>query len=130
MATAAYHDGVVYVVANDGTSGGGAGAGTSGPARSAAYALDAGTGEVIWKVAVGSGCFGAVTYSNGLVLFPTIDGTAHALNAADGAELWTTRPGLPLAGGISVSDGLLYVGHGWTWSPNAPVPGGLVAYGP
>ena len=84
----------------------------------------------MWKVDIASGCFGAATYSNGLVLFPTIGGTAYALNATDGAELWTTRPGLPLAGGISVSAGLLYVGHGWTWSPNAPVPGGLVAYGP
>ena len=60
------------------------GAGLSGPARSSAYALDAGTGTVVWKVDIPSGCFGAVTYANGVVFFPTISGTAYALNAADG----------------------------------------------
>jgi polyvinyl alcohol dehydrogenase (cytochrome) len=134
MATAAYHDGVIYVLGNDGASGGG-GFGTAGPPRGTLYALDAATGTPKWEKDT-AGAFGAITYANGVVYFPTLESTAlsqpsriNAVRASDGEPIWTQTPGEPLAGGFSVSDGMLYVGNGWVWLAQGPVLGGVVAYG-
>jgi polyvinyl alcohol dehydrogenase (cytochrome) len=72
-----------------------------------------------------------MTYANGVVFQPTINGTVYALSAATGAILWSAQPGADLGGGIAVANGRAFVPYGyWFFASPANPNGGLVAYGP
>jgi polyvinyl alcohol dehydrogenase (cytochrome) len=127
MASTAYADGVIFVVSNNGTSGGGAG--TPGPGEATVFALDADNGDVRWQKTVTPGTFGALAVANGILFVPTLMGELRAFDVRDGALLWTAVLGVTMGGGVTVSGGMVFAGHGWTWIPSGVAPGGLVAYG-
>ena len=52
------------------------------------YALDPGTGKVLWKYTVGGRIDSAPTIYQGLVLFGSADGWVYCLRADDGALAW------------------------------------------
>ncbi|HEY6562408.1 MAG TPA: PQQ-binding-like beta-propeller repeat protein [Polyangiaceae bacterium] len=128
MASTAYHAGVIYIASNDGASGGRAGAG-GGPARGVIFALNAKDGSVRWEAEMDAGTFGGVTYANGLLFVPMLDGTLRVFDTANGGELWRAQVGDTMAGGVTVARGMVFVGHGWAWLPLAQLKGGLVAFG-
>jgi polyvinyl alcohol dehydrogenase (cytochrome) len=128
MASAAYANGVIFVASNDGNTGGEAGVG-GGPAACVIFALDAATGAIKWQVPSMPGVFGALTVANGVLYVPTLVGEVRAYDVTTGAKLWTGLAGMSMGGGISISEGQLFTGHGWTWLPVFPTPGGLVAFG-
>ena len=61
------------------------------------YALDAGTGALVWRyVAQGNpynAAFSSPTVANGMVYFTGEDSNVYALNAATDALIWTTSTG-------------------------------------
>ncbi|MES1246320.1 MAG: PQQ-binding-like beta-propeller repeat protein, partial [Actinomycetota bacterium] len=81
------------------------------------YALDAATGKVAWRRALGSPPFGCATVARDAVIVPTYDGRVTIFDAASGRVLWRTR----LRDGVNscpaVAGELLLVGAG------APYPG-------
>lgn len=54
-------------------------------------ALDAGSGETLWRYIAGGRIDSPPTYHEGLVLFGSRDGWVHCLRAADGALAWRFR---------------------------------------
>jgi len=52
------------------------------------YALDAGTGEVLWKYEFDRVAFGGVTVVNDLLFTATLDGMIYALSRQDGTVVW------------------------------------------
>jgi glucose dehydrogenase len=52
------------------------------------YALDAATGEVLWKQSFNKPIFSGVTVVNDLLFFATWDGTVYALSRQDGSTVW------------------------------------------
>jgi mono/diheme cytochrome c family protein len=119
MASAAVADGTVYVTSND----------ASRDADMAA--LDADTGEEVWRVQVGAHITGPVTWANGVLYVSDDSGRIAAYDAADGSLLWSFDVPFPAAGGIAVVDGTIYAGWGW-WLANAPQnpDGGVIAFAP
>jgi polyvinyl alcohol dehydrogenase (cytochrome) len=128
MASAAYANGVIFVASNDGNTGGEAGVG-GGPAACVIFALDAASGAIKWQVPSMPGTFGALSVANGVLYAPSLIGEVRAYDVNTGNRLWAGVAGMSMGGGISISDGQLFTGHGWTWLPVFPVPGGLVAFG-
>ena len=77
-----------------------------------------------------SATFGALTYANGVVFQPTVDGVVYALDAANGNILWSDSPGGDLGSGVSVAGGKVFVPFGfWFFAAPANPNGGIVAYG-
>ena len=52
------------------------------------YALDAGSGRVVWRYVAGGRADSPPTWYRGLVLFGSRDGWVHCLRASDGALAW------------------------------------------
>jgi polyvinyl alcohol dehydrogenase (cytochrome) len=126
MTTAAYHDESIYVSSNRWAN---LGDFADPQNASTTFALDTTTGVTRWQTPLPSPAFGALTYANGVVFQPTINGTLYALDADDGTILWTTEPGADLGGGVTVSGGHLFVPYGfWFFAAPANPAGGLVAY--
>jgi polyvinyl alcohol dehydrogenase (cytochrome) len=135
MVTAAYQaddstgqDGVVYVTSNVMNP-----AALANPAdpshRSKTFALDAATGDILWKRRMPAATFGALTLANGVLFQPTVPGTLYALDATDGKVLWSADPGGDLGGGVSVVSGRVFAPHGFWFLTAPPNPvGGVVAY--
>ena len=80
-------------------------------------ALDAGTGELLWKFAlrgeeVDPAIYGAPAIGDELLYVGGYDGFLYALTLADGLEVWNTSVGgsKPIVGGPVVADGLVLVG--------------------
>jgi outer membrane protein assembly factor BamB len=76
-------------------------------------ALQADTGEFVWRVSLGSSVQGTPTLARGRVFVPTGSGILYALRLADGATLWTRDLGgmtlsspTPIDGDIVVAPGL------------------------
>jgi polyvinyl alcohol dehydrogenase (cytochrome) len=119
MAPAAYHDGVIYVVSNNGT------------ASSTAFALSAANmGEILWEENLTDPTFGGPAYGNGVLYVGDQAGNVWALNAMTGAKLWNTRLPQGRGGGFSLVDGMLFTGYGFHFSESArePLMGGLIAF--
>jgi polyvinyl alcohol dehydrogenase (cytochrome) len=116
MASAAVAGGTVYVASNDRSQ------------EADLVALDADTGDEVWRVGVEAHVTGPVTWANG-VLFLADEPPFAAYDAADGARLWAHEVAFPAAGGISVVDGTVYAGWGW-WLASEPdgADGGLIAF--
>jgi polyvinyl alcohol dehydrogenase (cytochrome) len=128
MTTAAYFDNALYLASNTWTDQ--INFHNAGNV-STTYALNASTGATLWTRALPAPVFGAMTYANGVVFQPTINGTVYALSAATGAILWSAQPGADLGGGIAVANGRAFVPYGyWFFASPANPNGGLVAYGP
>ena len=117
MASAAVADGTVYVTSND----------ASRDADMAA--LEADTGEEVWRAQLGAHVTGPVTWANGVLYVSDDSGRIAAYDAADGSRLWSYDVPFPAAGGIAVVDGVVYAGWGW-WLANPPAnaDGGVIAF--
>jgi len=118
MAPAAYRDGVIYVVSNNGT------------ASSTAFALSATDGEILWEEDLTDPTFGGPAIGNGVLYVGDQAGNAWALDAMTGDKLWTTRLPQGRGGGFSLVDGMLFTGYGFHFSESRkePLMGGLLAY--
>jgi polyvinyl alcohol dehydrogenase (cytochrome) len=95
-------------------------------------AIDAGTGQVLWRTADPnplSGAFSPVTVANGIVYGGSIGGpspyigvpgnhrtapTMFALDAATGAVKWSHAAGGSVVGGAAVVNGVVYWGSGYS----------------
>jgi polyvinyl alcohol dehydrogenase (cytochrome) len=117
MASAAVAAGTVYVASNDRSQ------------DADLVALDADTGDEVWRVGVEAHVTGPVTWANGVLYLADDSGRIVAYDAADGARLWAHEVAFPAAGGISVVDGTVYAGWGW-WLASEPdgADGGLIAF--
>jgi polyvinyl alcohol dehydrogenase (cytochrome) len=117
MASAAVHAGRVYVASNRASQ------------DADLVALDADSGEEIWRVDVGAHVTGPVTWANELLFVADDSGRVAAYGAADGQRLWSHPVAAPAAGGIAVVDGTAYAGWGWWLASPPPDPqGGLIAF--
>jgi polyvinyl alcohol dehydrogenase (cytochrome) len=126
MTTAAYHDGVLYLSSNQWTNLVNFHAAGN---VSTTFALDAATGAILWQRAIPSAVFGALTYANGVVFQPSVDGVLYAFDADDGTILWSEAPGADLGSGVSVYNGRVFAPYGfWFFAAPANPDGGLVAY--
>ncbi|HET8619016.1 MAG TPA: PQQ-binding-like beta-propeller repeat protein [Acidimicrobiales bacterium] len=117
MASAAVSGGTLYVTSNDAS-------------RDAdLVAIDAGTGEEVWRVPVGAHVTGPVTWANGVLYVSDDSGRIAAYDAAGGSRLWAYDVPFPAAGGVAVVDGTVYAGWGW-WLAGSPpdADGGLLAF--
>jgi polyvinyl alcohol dehydrogenase (cytochrome) len=120
MAPAAYHDGVIYVVSNNGTS------------SSTAFALDAAAmGEILWEFDLVDPTFGGPALGNGVLYVGDQAGNIYALNADTGAKLFDGDVPAGRGGGFSLVDGMLFTGYGFHFSESNKeplMPGGLMAF--
>jgi len=119
MAPAAYHDGVIYVVSNNGTS------------SSTTFALDAPTGDILWEFDLVDPTFGGPALGNGVLYVGDQAGNTYALNADTGAKLWEGNVPAGRGGGFSLVDGMLFTGYGFHFSESNReplMPGGLMAF--
>jgi len=103
------------------------------------YALDAGSGQVVWEYVAGSRVDSPPTWYKGLVLFGSRDGWVHCLRASDGALAWRFKDlpdkticafgGLesawPVCGSILVKDDIAYFAAG----RSSFLDGGIFLYG-
>lgn len=119
MASAAVAEGTVYVASNDASQ------------KADLVALDAGTGDEVWRVGVDAHVTGPVTWAGGVLYLADDSGRIAAYDAGDGTRLWAHEVPFPAAGGISVIDGTVYAGWGW-WLAGRPddADGGLIAFRP
>ena len=119
MASAAVAEGHVYVTSNEASQ------------DAVLAALDADTGDEVWRAEVGAHVTGPVTWSNGVLYVADDSGRIAAYDADGGERLWAHEVASPAAGGIAVVDGTIYAGWGW-WLTGAPedAQGGLVAFRP
>jgi len=75
------------------------------------YAINAGTGEVLWNKPIGSYDFGcAPTVANGVVYMGGFDHKLYALDSETGATLWTALTGSRIGSSPTLANGVIYVG--------------------
>jgi polyvinyl alcohol dehydrogenase (cytochrome) len=95
------------------------------------FALDAGTGEILWQSDMDLAVFGPATVAGGVVFQGTAAPAMHAFDAESGELLWTYEPDGQVGGGASVVDGRLYWGYGyWVAAPPEDPAGGLLVFTP
>jgi polyvinyl alcohol dehydrogenase (cytochrome) len=132
MNSAAFANGVVYVNSNHFTLEIDASAlDDPDPANTnTTIALDAATGNELWRTEQPYPSVGGILFAGGVVYHGSTDGAIHALDASSGAELWASAISGSLASGSSLLDGTLYVSHGFRFfAGSGAIEGGLVAYG-
>ncbi len=79
------------------------------------YAIDAGTGGVLWSEPIQAPSYGAVTFVNGVVLTgPTFSFNVSGYDAATGDPLWTVPLASAVSSGMAVVGDSLYFGAGTT----------------
>jgi len=76
------------------------------------YALDATTGDEIWRYRTGAIMDGTPAVSGGIVYFGSFDETLYAVDAHTGRERWSYDAGGIVRSSPTVDDGTLYVGSG------------------
>jgi outer membrane protein assembly factor BamB/serine/threonine protein kinase len=75
------------------------------------YAINAGTGEVLWNKPIGSYDFGnAPTVANGVVYMGGFDHLLYALDSETGATLWTAPTGGRIGSSPTLANGVIYIG--------------------
>jgi outer membrane protein assembly factor BamB/serine/threonine protein kinase len=75
------------------------------------YAINAGTGEVLWNKPIGSFDFGcAPTVANGVVYMGGFDHQLYALDSKTGATLWTALTKGRIGSSPTLANGVIYVG--------------------
>jgi polyvinyl alcohol dehydrogenase (cytochrome) len=122
-ATGAVADGVVYVGSNVAAGGG-------MPTDVAElFALDAGTGEILWQKEVEGAIYGSPSVANGIVFQATQGKQMYAFDAETGDELWRFEAPADVGGGPSIVNGVVYWGYGfYVLQPPAEPIGGLIAF--
>lgn len=117
MASAAVADGTIYVASNEASQ------------DAVLFALDADTGEEVWRTEVGAHVTGPVTWANDVLYLADDAGGVAAYAAEDGERLWRHEVDFPAAGGVAVVEGTVYAGWGW-WLAGAPegADGGIAAF--
>ena len=118
MAPAAYQNGVIYVVSNNGTS------------SSTAFALSAVDGATLWDFDLIDPTFGGPAIGNGVLYLGDQAGNVWALDAMSGESLWNEQLPQGRGGGFSLVDGMLFTGYGFHFSESRaePLTGGLIAF--
>jgi len=76
------------------------------------YALDARTGDLIWKKETGGKVVSSPCVINGTVYIGSNDGKLYALDALGGQERWTFPTGLMVHASSVVKNGFVYFGAG------------------
>jgi outer membrane protein assembly factor BamB len=56
-----------------------------------ALALDAASGQILWRKQIGSPLRAAPTVADGKMVFASVSNQVHCLSTADGAELWSSQ---------------------------------------
>ncbi|HYG59036.1 MAG TPA: PQQ-binding-like beta-propeller repeat protein, partial [Symbiobacteriaceae bacterium] len=92
LATPAVFDGLVYLCGPEGT----------------AFAVDAYTGQHIWKTATGGPLTASPTVSGGVVYLGAWDEHLYALEAKTGALVWKRHIGTPVIDPVAVGDDHVY----------------------
>jgi len=74
------------------------------------YALNAGTGALLWKYTTGWTVSSSPAVANGVVYVGSLDGNVYALKAGTGALMWKHTGGD--SSSPAVANGVVYVGSG------------------
>lgn len=74
------------------------------------YALDAETGEELWRFGTRKGVSSTATIDGGLVYFGTNDGTLYCLGSTSGEEEWSFQTSGGIRSSPTVEDEILYIG--------------------
>ena len=84
--------------------------------RSAYAALDAATGQVLWKVADPHGgiSLSPASVANGVMYVSSLDGWMYALDAANGKVLWQYQGEGSSNAGPAIGDKTIYWGNGYS----------------
>ncbi|HKP61723.1 MAG TPA: PQQ-binding-like beta-propeller repeat protein [Polyangiales bacterium] len=140
MATAAYHDGVLYISGHDfPLSALAAQNWNSTSITCHLQARDAVTGALKWQITRPTACLGAVTYAGGVVYTGTSGGRVYAFNALNGTELWNSSAGggtvaYRVGSAVTVMRGYVIVTEGFQFQfvkagPGDASVGGIRVYG-
>jgi outer membrane protein assembly factor BamB len=87
-------NGVVYIGSGDG----------------GVYALNATTGQIVWKTLTGGAVNSSPNVTNGVVNVGSGDGGVNALNATTGQIVWKLLTGGAVNSSPNVTNGVVYVG--------------------
>jgi outer membrane protein assembly factor BamB len=74
------------------------------------YALNAITGEDLWRFRTGGIIIGKCAFEKGLVFTGSYDGKVYAINAESGKEEWSYRTGGEIYGSVIADAGRIYAG--------------------
>ena len=74
------------------------------------YALNAGTGALLWKYSTGNAVVSSPAVANEVVYVGSFDNKVYALNAATGALLWKYTTGYDVYSSPAVANGVVYIG--------------------
>ncbi len=100
LASAVYHDGVIYVGGGHTKVGGQA-------VRGAVRALDAATGQVLWEHAASGPVLGSPAGANGVIVAPA-DNAILVLDAATGRQLYAYGAKATIWAGVVIAHGVIY----------------------
>jgi len=77
------------------------------------YALNAGTGALLWNYTTYGPVYGSPVVANGVVYVGSDDSNVYALNASTGALLWLYPTGSSFfTSSPAVANGIVYIGSG------------------
>jgi polyvinyl alcohol dehydrogenase (cytochrome) len=92
------------------------------------FALDAGSGEILWETELEGSIYAPVSAVPGLAFVGTTEGALLAVDAETGEERWRHEVPGPVGAGPTVIDGNVLWGYGYTlFGP--PGEGGLINFG-
>lgn len=75
-------------------------------------AVDAGTGEVVWRFEPPGNVFSTPAVSDGNVYFGCVDGNVYALDAKKGTQIWKSPTGGSIVGSSpGVAHGMVYISN-------------------
>jgi polyvinyl alcohol dehydrogenase (cytochrome) len=118
----AYADGLIFVASNEFVA-----------STSTAVAIDARSGDIVWREGYSGLTYGGVAHANGVVFMASVSGGIYAYDALSGNALWADRApdGQPIAGSPTVASGRLIVpwGYQWTLREGTSGRGGMTVYG-
>jgi outer membrane protein assembly factor BamB len=98
------------------------------PATERVYAIDEGSGELVWETPLETGPLPRYNVSaiplvagNSILVGNAVAPYVHALSVRDGHVLWRLRVGGVVKGGIAIADGVIYFGDfaGYLWAVDA-----------
>ena len=81
-----------------------------GTADNDVVALDANTGEVLWRFQLGHSIWAQPLFHEGMLYVSSLDKSLHALDAETGEEIWARDLNGAAASSPIIHDGILYVG--------------------
>jgi outer membrane protein assembly factor BamB len=74
------------------------------------YAMDAGSGEELWRFKTGGVIVGRCALEGGKLFAGSYDGRVYAIDAGSGKELWRYKTGGEIYGGPAAHEGKVYFG--------------------